>query len=68
MTKLAEQRLAKVEAKRVRIIKAERGRFLEQVIEASAQAGVAQQEAARLVDRVRAAKSAPFLQQFRAAR
>ncbi|MBW8833080.1 MAG: hypothetical protein JF606_27605 [Burkholderiales bacterium] len=66
IAKPAEQRLAKVAVKRVRVAKAERARFLAEV-KVAQPSEAAQREAGRLVERVRAAKSAPFLQQYRIA-
>ncbi len=62
----AQQRLQKVAAKRTRVAKAQRATFLAQV-KATSPTEESRREADRLVDRVRAAKSAPFLQQYRTA-
>ncbi len=64
IAKPAEQRLSKVAVKRVRVAKAERARFLAEVKATQpTEAGV--RKAGKLVERVRAAKAAPFLQQYR---
>jgi hypothetical protein len=66
IAKPAEQRLSKVAVKRVRVAKAERARFLAEVKATQpTEAGV--RKAGKLVERVRAAKAAPFLQQYRIA-
>ncbi len=64
--KPAEQRLSKVAVKHVRVAKAERARFLAEV-RATEGTEKGTHEAGRLVARVRAAKAAPFLQQYRIA-
>lgn len=64
--KPAEQRLHKVAVKRVRVAKAQRARFLAEVkANQPTEAGAC--KAGQLVERVRAAKAAPFLQQYRIA-
>lgn len=67
LAKPAEQRLSKVAAKRVRVAKSQRARFLAEV-KATQPTEASQREAGRLVERVRAAKAAPFLQQYRLAK
>lgn len=64
IAKPAEQRLSKVAVKRVRIAKAGRARFLAEV---KAHQGIEAdpRKASQLVERVRAAKAAPFLEQYR---
>ncbi|WP_293504835.1 hypothetical protein [Roseateles sp.] len=64
LEKPAQQRLQKVAAKRARAAKAKRAVFLAQV-KATAPTEETREQASRLVDRVRAAKAAPFLQQYR---
>lgn len=64
IAKPAEQRLAKVAVKRVRVAKAERARFLAEV-KANQPTEAGARKAGQLVERVRAAKAAPFLQQYR---
>lgn len=64
--KPAEQRLQKVAVKRVRVAKAQRATFLAQV-KATQPTEATEQKAGRLVERVRAAKSADFLRQYRTA-
>lgn len=66
LTRAAERRLQKVAVKRVRIARMQRAKFLSEV-KATLPSEATQREAARLVERVRAAKSAPFLQQYRIA-
>lgn len=62
----ADQRLTKVAVKQTLLAKAGRARFLAEV-KATRSTLASQQEADRLVERVRAAKSAAFLQQYRSA-
>ena len=50
--------------KRVRVAKAERARFLAEV-KANQPTEAGARKAGQLVERVRAAKAAPFLQQYR---
>lgn len=64
--KPAEQRLHKVAVKRVRLAKVERARFLAEV-RATQPTEAGARKAGQLVERVRAAKAAPFLQQYRIA-
>jgi hypothetical protein len=66
LAKPAELRLQKAEARRVRVTKAERAQFIAQVL-ATQPTEAQQREAGQLVERVRAAKSADFLQQYRIA-
>lgn len=63
-SKLAEHRLHKAAVKRARVAKAERARFLAEV-KANQQTEAGTRKAGQLVDRVRAAKAAPFLEQYR---
>lgn len=63
-SKLSEQRLYKVAVKRARVAKAERARFLAQV-KANQPTEAGARKAGLLVERVRAAKAAPFLEQYR---
>lgn len=67
LPKLAEQRLVKVAVKRARNAKVHRARFLAEIKSAQPNE-VSAQEADRLVERVRAAKAAPFLELYRASR
>jgi len=62
--KPAEHRLSKVAVKRVRVAKAERARFLAEV-KANQPTEASARKAEQLVERVRAAKAAPFLKQYR---
>jgi hypothetical protein len=64
--KLAGQRLHKVAVKRVRLAKVERARFLA-AVKANQPTEAGAHKAGQLVERVRAAKAAPFLQQYRIA-
>lgn len=64
--KPAEQRLSKAAVKRVRMAKGERARFLAEV-KATQPTEAGARKAGQLVERVRAAKAAPFLQQYRIA-
>jgi hypothetical protein len=64
--KPAEQRLAKAAVKRVRVAKVARARFLAEV-KAAHPTDSATSNAGRLVERVRAAKDAAFLDQYRIA-
>lgn len=64
IAKPAEQRLSKVAVKRVRIAKAGRARFLAEV-KANQGTAADARKASQLVQRVRAAKAAPFLEQYR---
>lgn len=66
LSKPAEQRLQKVAVKRVRAARVQRAKFLSEV-KATLPNEETQREAVLLVDRVRAAKSAHFLQQYRIA-
>lgn len=66
LTRPAEQRLQKVAVKRVRVAKAERAAFLARV-KATQPTEASEQKADCLVARVRAARSAEFLQQYRTA-
>lgn len=66
LTKLAEHRLQKAAVKRLRVAKAQRAVFLAKVRSARPTEATAQ-KADRLVERVRAAKAADFLQRYRAA-
>jgi hypothetical protein len=66
LAKPAEQRLQKADAKRIRVAKAERAHFIAQVM-ATQPTEAKRREAGQLVERVRAAKSADFLQQYRIA-
>lgn len=66
LAKPAEQRLHKVAVKRVRLAKVQRAQFVAQVM-ATQPTEAGQREAGRLVERVRAAKAADFLQQYRIA-
>ncbi len=66
MTKPAEQRLHKVAVKRVRAARMQRAKFLAE-LKATLPNEATQREAVLLVDRVRAAKSAHFLDQYRIA-
>lgn len=66
-TKPARQRLSKIAVKRVRVAKLQRARFLAEV-KANQPTEASQLEAGRLVERARAAKTAPFLQQYRLAK
>ncbi len=63
-SKPAEQRLHKVAVKRARVAKAERARFLAEV-KANQPTEAGARKAGQLVERVRAAKAASFLQQYR---
>lgn len=63
-TKPAEQRLYRLAVKRIRVVKAERARFLRDV-KATQPTEAGSRKASQLVERVRAAKAAPFLQQYR---
>ena len=65
-SKTAEQRLQKVAVKRVRAARVQRAIFLSEV-KATLPSEATQHEAALLVNRVRAAKSANFLEQYRIA-
>ena len=62
--KPAEQRLYKLSVKRIRVAKAERARFLAQV-KTTLPTEAESRKASQLVERVRAAKTAPFLEQYR---
>lgn len=64
VARTAEQRLAKVAVKRVRVANNERARFLAEV-KATQPTEASVHKAEQLVKRVRAAKAAPFLQQYR---
>jgi hypothetical protein len=64
LTKPAKQRLQRVAVKRVHVARAQRAAFLAQV-KATQPTEATEQRAGRLVERVRAAKSADFLQQYR---
>jgi hypothetical protein len=64
--KPAQQRLQKVAVKRVRLAKVQRAVFLAKV-KATTATEAQQAESDRLVSRVRAAKNADFLQQYRIA-
>jgi hypothetical protein len=63
-SKPTEQRLFKVAAKRVRVANLRRARFLAEV-RATQPTESSAREVVRLVERVRAAKAAPFLEQYR---
>ncbi|WP_200379449.1 hypothetical protein [Rubrivivax gelatinosus] len=63
-TKSAQHRLTKVAVKRARVASADRARFLLEV-KTTRPTEESQREAQRLVERVRAAKTATFLQQYR---
>lgn len=63
-TKPAVQRLYKLAVKRIRVAKAERARFLRGV-KATQPTDAGSRKASQLVERVRAAKAAPFLDQYR---
>jgi len=65
-TKLAERRLAKAQLARTRLAATQRARFIAEVA-ATRPTEAVKQEAGRLVERVRSAKSAAFLQQYRIA-
>jgi hypothetical protein len=65
--KPAEQRLYKVATKRARVAKVQRARFLAEV-KATQSTEASQREAGRLIERARAARTAPFLEQYRMAR
>lgn len=65
-TKLVEQRQHKVQLARVRVVKAQRARFIAEMA-ATEPTEAAKQEAERLVQRVLSAKNAAFLQQYRIA-
>jgi hypothetical protein len=64
MTKPAEKRLQKVAVKRARAARVQRAKFLSEV-RATLPTETTEHEAVVLVGRVRAAKSANFLQQYR---
>jgi len=66
LTRPAERRLQKVAVKRVRVANAQRADFLARV-KATQPTEAGEQKADCLVKRVRAAKSAEFLQQYRIA-
>jgi hypothetical protein len=66
LTKPAEQRLQKAAVKRVRAARMQRAKFLSEV-KATSLSEATQREAVVLVGRVRAAKSAQFLQRYRIA-
>ena len=65
-TKLAERRLAKGQLARTRLAATQRARFIADVA-ATHPTEAAKQEAGRLVQLVRSAKNAAFLQQYRIA-
>ncbi|MFG6416643.1 hypothetical protein ACG02S_22350 [Roseateles sp. DC23W] len=62
----AKQRLHKVAVKRVLVAKVQRAKFLAQ-LRVTEPTEESRREASELVDRVRAAKTAGFLQQYRIA-
>jgi len=64
ITNLALHRLQKFDAKRVRLAKIQRSRFLTQLRETTL-SDDSQQKAAALVEQLHAAKSAEFLRQYR---
>lgn len=65
-SKSAVQRLQKVAARRARVAQGQRAKFLAQV-SATSSSSESQRTAQELVARVRAAKSADFLQMYRVA-
>ena len=62
--KLAQRHLSKMEVRRARVVKVKRAKFLTEVKNTEPNQAATEQ-AVRLVERVRAAKAAPFLRQYR---